>query len=189
MDFMKKEDRERVKIFNQVLGTKHRTKPYDWNKAEDIIEAVTMTTAEFVDITHMDAALAELDSDLDQMIECYHPNEWTKITTGDTWDHFELQEAMHTLTTASDAMQDLANVAEEDMQEMLSLLFFRASQTVRDYFFTPGWQFDAKIAKQVIAEELCDIALDMEYDGVIPHSAGNFTKALEQRIKHWRPRS
>ncbi len=189
MSFMKKEDRERVKIFNQILGTHHRTKPYDWKKPEDIIEAVTMTMAEFVDITFMDSLLSDMDDEMDEMIECYHANEWTKITTGETWDNVELQAAMETLATASDAMKDLADATEETMQDVLALLFFTAPQAVRDHFFTTGWQFDTEAVEHVIEDELAEIALGIDHDGVIEHSAQRYSQALERRIKGWRSKN
>ena len=186
MGFMKKEVRERVRAFNQILGMNHRTKPYDWSKDEEIIEAVTMAIAEFVDVSHLHASLSNLDEQFDEMIECFHPDEWVKITTGAVWDSERLEEAWETLSIASGAMQSLANATERAFRDTLALLFFEVPQNVRDHFFTVGVQFDIADVEDILADRLAEIALEMDYDGVVEHSARRYAEALEQAINNLR---
>ncbi len=184
MSFMKKKDVERVELFNQVLGTHHRTKPFDWKKSEDIIEALTMAIAEFVDTVRMADQLSGMCDDFDEMIEHYHPHEWSKFAAQEEWENTEVEEAMHSLALAYETMKDLGASLHGKMQELLSLLFFAVPQDVRDHFFTRGWQFVPADVEAVIAKDLFEIVWQMDdYDGVIEHSAAKFTEELENLIK------
>lgn len=58
----------------------HRSKPFDFNNTEDLIEAVELVTAEFVDMVQYWGKISDLNSSFDESIEHFYPANWIGIS-------------------------------------------------------------------------------------------------------------
>lgn len=180
--FNKKEDRENIEKFNSLSGMSHRSKPYDLKKSEDIIQATIMATAEYADISHYWATLDSLVADFDESIEYYEPAAWLKIgLKGDTEDE-ELEEARVDLDNACESFHILMERAEEKCITMWRIVLSSPDEVVKKYFFDKALTVEEELLEEVLQNDIFELLNNMDYDGVIEHSAANFAKELEKRL-------
>jgi hypothetical protein len=74
-----KEDIANVKKLNAFLGTDHRSRPYDLNKAEDLEQALLLTVAVYRDYRQYGTTLDLLIEDYDETLEHDDPASWINL--------------------------------------------------------------------------------------------------------------
>jgi hypothetical protein len=182
MNFNKREDRENIEKLNRLVQTAHRSKPYDLKKAEDIIEATKMATAEFIDITEYWGRLVEVDEAFDESLEYYEPAAWIKIgLKGDT-ENEEIEAARISLESAISSFRILMDRAEEKCITMWKVVFNCGDDKVINYFFDEVIHVEEGVLEKVFEDDMIELLDNMEYDGVIENSAQRFAAVLKERL-------
>lgn len=171
-----REDRQRIQLLNAVLGMSHRDKPYDFAKDEDIIEATTMATAEYADMAHYSNIISQLDSDFDEALETYYPEEWFKQSLGEERSA-PIADAVACISAADEALSVLADKAQENCVAMWQIVFQSAPPTVRAHFFGEK-TFDEDILETLFSNHIWEVVNNMDYNGVIHHSIQSFCTQL-----------
>lgn len=182
MAFNKKEDRDNIEKFNSLAGMSHRSKPYDLNKPQDIIEATIMATAEYVDMSNYWSALEQLVENFDESIEYYEPAAWLKIGLKGSTEDEELEDARSDLYSASDSFRILMDRAEEKCLTMWKVVLNSADHSVKEYFFGEDLSIEEDILEEVFEEYIFDVLDGMDYDGTIEQSADSFAKQLKAML-------
>lgn len=178
MKFIKKEDRENIDKLNMLMGTNHRSKPYDLKKDEDLIEATAMATAEYVDLEHYFGILSNLSEAFDESMEFFYPDEWINIGLKGTMEDEDLSSAVESLSVTEDLFHILVDRAETKCIKLWKLVLLESSDDVIRHFFGETKHFDKETVENVLEDNLFEVLDEMEYDRVIENSVKNFAKAL-----------
>ena len=176
---MNKEEREKVEELNFTLGSKHRTKPYDFKNPDDIIEATVMATAEYCDMAYYWSTIENILDELDESLETFYPEEWVKHSK--TNNKYFNQADCH-LEKASDALNELMDQAEEKCKEMWNIAIFNSSNEVMKYFFEEEMIIKKEIINFILNEKLIEVYGDIDYNGIVVDSAKMFAKVLKEKI-------
>ncbi|NEU64001.1 hypothetical protein [Paenibacillus sp. ALJ109b] len=102
--FISKDQQTKIKQLNQILGMKHRSTPFDFNKKEDWIEALEMITAEYVDFCEYWGRLSNLNSNLDESLECFYTASWVGISQEGNVKDLKLNNAIKSVNKAEDSL-------------------------------------------------------------------------------------
>lgn len=133
--FLSKEDREIIKGLNNALGMRHRTEPYDFNKLEDLVKAITYITAEYVDFYYYWAILDDIDEKFDESVETFYPAEWQKLYLPETKGKKNINNAMQKLDKAKESFWKLMEDAKKQCKNIWSIIFTNASDEVLHVLF------------------------------------------------------
>lgn len=182
MAFIKKEDRVNIEILNEASGTRHRTKPYDFNNSNDIIAATIMATAEYADMSSYWSQLYNIDEAFDESLEYYRPAGWLNLGLKGTTEDEDIDDAIVSLNETVNCFEKLMNKAEQNCIEMWKIALLKPKDDVLKYFFGEVINVDIKRVEHVLEEQIAEICDSIEYDGVIENSAENFAKVLKEYI-------
>lgn len=183
--FISKEQREKIKLLNSLLGMKHRSKPFDLNNTEDLIEAVELVTAEFADMVQYWGKVSDVNSNFDESIEHFYPANWISISQSGTTDDEDIDNAIIAINNAEDALRALLDRVEIKCNEIWKYLYTTKKYEVISYFIeeeTIGL-VDLQLLYKILDNEIIEIVFEMDYDGNIQNSTRNFAKALVERLK------
>lgn len=115
--FLNAEDRRLVKELNEIMGTRCRTKPYDFNDPDDFAEALAMVTGEYVDFLHCWFEIDNLIEHLDESIETFYPAEWQKLAMAEA-ARKDIAGAVNKLRAAQSALYRLVEKAEDQCRKI-----------------------------------------------------------------------
>ncbi len=179
MKFIDKEDRYKIEIVNKSLRTNYRTRPYDFKNPDDIVEATIMATAEYVDFTYYCDILEELHEAFDQTLEVFYPSEWLNL--GPKIDNADknLVQAEKNVRKVQNVFEKLMDLAERKCAEMWRIVFYQSPDTVKKRLFGDVITFDKDLIDDVLSEKMYKVFDEIEYDGVVEHSAKSFAKSLK----------
>lgn len=181
--FISKEEREKILLLNQILGMNHRSKPFDFTKKDDIIEAVELVTAEYVDMSYYWGTISNINSLLDESIEYFYPAEWMSLSLEGTTNDDDINEAINAVDNAEDALAVLMDRAEEKCKRLWELILLSNLTDVKKHFFGEDITVDIKIVKELLEEHFFEICNEIKYDGNIENSTMKFAKGLLKFIK------
>ncbi len=180
--FLSKKDRGNIEKINQYLGMSHRTKPYDFNKSEDIIEASSFITAEYIDFAHYWRTLSNIEEDFDESLEYYYPAAWTNMGLENSTNDEVLDEAVLCIRDASEIFYKLMDRAEERCKKIWYYILLNAPEQVKEYFFGDVLSFKKELVEDVLKEELFEIFLQTDYMLSIEEVAKDFAQKLLKRL-------
>lgn len=175
--FLNKADSKLVKKLNKGLGTQYRTKPFDLNKKEDLIEAITYITAEYVDFYYYHNTIYEVMEYLDASIETYYPALWAKSYLEKASDEKGLRNVNRKLCDAEDALQGLRGQAEQQCREVWALIFQNASDEVLIELFGEVIRPTPEEFEELLNFEFMDKQL-WKYQ--VPETARAFMEAMRE---------
>ncbi|MFW6030076.1 MAG: hypothetical protein ACOCRO_07455 [Halanaerobiales bacterium] len=181
--FLSKEDRENIKRINQCLGMKHRLKPYDFNKKEDLIEACSFITAEYIDFAHYWRTLANVNESFDESLEYFYPAAWAKIGLEGSTNDNDLDEAMVCLRDTTEILGKLMDKAEDRCKNIWTYILFNDSEEVIEYFFKEDFSFNKDIVETVLEEKLFEVFLETDYTLSIEEVTKDFARNLCEQLK------
>jgi hypothetical protein len=176
---MNKEEREKVTQLNSVLSKDYGTKPNDFIDPDDFIEATIMTIGEYCDMAYYWSTIENIYDDFGESLETFYPKESAKYSK--THQQYFDQAGMH-LEKASEALNELMNLAEEKCKKMLSIAIFSSSNKVIQYFFEKQISAKEEVIHFVLNEKLIEVFGDIDYNGEVEDSARMFTKALKEKF-------
>ena len=172
-----KENRKAVEALNKKLGTRHRTKPYDFKNADDLKQALTLAVAAYRDYWHYVCVLTELESDYDESLENYDVASWLNLG-GNKADALSA-ECADSLGAAWELFNSLAERAKEHCQQMIKTVLSTPPQTQKAVLGR-AYKTDPKKVDAMIAE-LFDVLDEEEYFNPIPDNFRVFLKLLEEQ--------
>jgi len=175
--FISKEQKEKIQMLNNLLGMKHRTRPFDFTKTEDLIEAIEYVTAEYIDMSHYWGTISEVNSQFDESIEYFYPSGWISISQEGTTNDDELDEAREAINCAEDSLRALLDRSEIKCKEIWD------QKAVKQHFFGQDITFEIEKLKEILDDHIFDIGNEIDYDGNIANSTMYFAKNLLNRIK------
>jgi hypothetical protein len=175
--FLGKEERELVKALNQALGTRHRTKSYDFKNQDDMIKAITYITAEFIDFYYYWATLDDIESKFDESIETYYPAEWQKLHLPETKVKKNLGDAVQKLRKTSDFFWRLKEDAEKQCKSMWTIIFKNASDEVLKKLFGKVFRPRPEHIEKLLSMEFVNIDL---WQYTVEESAAKFMSAMAE---------
>jgi len=181
--FISKDQQEKIKRLNHILGMKHRSQPFDFNKKEDWIEALEMITAEYIDFCEYWGRLSDLNSSLDESLECFYPANWMEITQDGQISDDELDEAVRSVNQAENALQILMDRAEEKCKEIWQLTFDTRQDAVIKYFLGEEVTYKSEDLKHILEDYIFELATEIEYNGNVQHSVQEFSKNLKRKME------
>lgn len=185
MNFISKDQKEKVQLLNAILGTKYRDKPFDFADDADFIEAVKVTTAEYVDLAEYWSTVEQISEQYDESIEVYTPALYTNLAlTGET-ENSEIDEVIESLRSSADALFILKDKAESKCQKIWAMLLTENREKVNTYFFGEEIK-QINFSNELIEEALSDLFelyIDIEHTGVVEDSAKKFSEALLKKLK------
>ncbi|MFZ5645780.1 MAG: hypothetical protein ACOY46_19660 [Bacillota bacterium] len=173
--FLGKEERELVKALNQALGMRHRTKSYNFKNPEDIIEAVTYITAEFIDFYYYWATLDDIEGKFDESIETYYPAEWQKLHLPETKVKKNLGDAFQKLRKTSDSFWKLMKDAEKQCKSMWTIIFKNAPDEVLNNLFGKVFRPKPEYIEKLLEMEFVNMDL---WQYTVEESAATFMSAM-----------
>ncbi|WP_442601810.1 hypothetical protein [Paenibacillus sp. KN14-4R] len=182
--FISKEQKEKITLLNNILGMKHRTRPFDFTKTEDIIEAVEFVTAEYVDMSRYWGMISELNSQFDESIECFYPAGWIGISQEGTTNDDELDEARDTINDTEDALRVLMDRSEIKCIEIWEFIFTTDQKAVKLHFFGQDITCEINILRELLEDEIFEIIDEIDYDGNIENSTMGFARNLLKKIQN-----
>jgi hypothetical protein len=178
--FTTQEDKQYIELLNQALGMKYRSTPYDFNNPVDIVEAVTQVTAEYADMAHYWAQVSTVDENIDETVEVFNPAAWMKMTlSGHTGDPI-IDEALHYVEQAANALAALMDQAEENCRKCWHMVLLIGPAEVRREFFGQDISVDVETVEEVLNDNLFDIFSEMKYDGTVRTSVSEFALVLKR---------
>ena len=74
--FIDKESANLIEKLNEILGMSHRSKPYDFNSAVDLKQALFLTVSAYRDYQNYCDVLLELTENFDESLENYDTATW-----------------------------------------------------------------------------------------------------------------
>lgn len=139
--FYSKDERQIIEHMNEHLGTKHRSKPYDWNNDHDLKAYFMMLVASYMDYKKYWDIVDDLCEELDESMELYDPLTWfsTKVE-GFTGDKI-IQKAHKQLVSAEGHLYDLYDRAETELKTLIQLIMQKPAETQR-FIWKESFEFD-----------------------------------------------
>jgi hypothetical protein len=178
---MNKEERGKVRQLNSVpvkdSGT--GTEAIGYKDPDDIIEATVMAIGEYCDMAYYWSTLENIHDDFGESFETFYPEECAKSSK--TNQKYFDQADMH-LEKASEAINELMNLAEEKCKKILTIVIFSSSNEVIQYFFEKGISVKEEVIHFVLNEKLIEVFGDIDYNGEVEDSALMFIKALKEKF-------
>ncbi|QLG41260.1 hypothetical protein MKY42_12705 [Paenibacillus sp. FSL W7-1088] len=181
--FISKDQQTKIKQLNQILGMKHRSTPFDFNKKEDWIEAIEMITAEYVDFCEYWGRLSNLNSNLDESLECFYPASWVEISQEGNVKDAKLNNAIKSVNKAEDSLRVLMERAEEKCRKIWILVFESQQKAVIKEFLGEEMTCSIEDLQEILEEEIFEMATEIEYTGNVENSIREFSKNLKQKIE------
>ncbi len=181
--FLSKEDRANIKKINQYMGMNHRLKPYEFNKEEDLIEACSFITAEYIDFAHYWRTVANMEENFDESLEYFYPAAWAKIGLEGSTNDNDLDEALACLRDTTGVLGKLMDKAEDRCKNIWAYIFFNDLEEVREYFFKEDFSFNKDIVEAVLEEKLFEVFLETDYTLSIEEVTKDFARSLQERLK------
>lgn len=181
MAFKNKEDRENIEILNAYSGLSHRVAPYDFKKDEDIIEATTMATAEYVDYAYYWGQINDVLENFDESLEYFDTASWINIGLKGTANDKLSDLAYKSLDKTEGYFSKLLNQAEEKCVHMWRIVFFNSNAKVIKHFFGKSVRFDAEIIESIF-EDFYEVVNETKYAYSIEANVKNFCKTLRAKL-------
>lgn len=181
--FISKDQQKKIKQLNLILGMKHRSTPFDFNKKEDWLEAIEMITAEYVDFCEYWGRLSDLNSSLDESIECFYPASWMEISQEGRVGDSKLNNAIKSVNKAENSLRVLMRRSEEECIRIWSLAFESEQKAVIKELLGEEITCNTKELQEIFEEEIFEIATEIKYTGNVEDSTREFSKNLKQRIE------
>ncbi|PIH60056.1 hypothetical protein [Paenibacillus sp. LK1] len=181
--FISKDQQTKIKQLNQILGMKHRSTPFDLNKKEDWIEAIEMITAEYVDFCEFWGRLSNLNSNLDESLECFYPASWVEISQEGKIKDMKLNNAIKSVNKAEDSLRVLMDRAEAKCRKIWILVFESQQKAVIKEFLGEEMLCSIEDLQEILEEEIFEMATEIEYIGNVESSTREFSKNLKQKIE------
>lgn len=179
---LSKDDRERVKMLNRILGTQYRSTPIDLNNTDNVIEHIAMITAEFMDFLKYWVILGNLAETLDESIEVFYPQEWAKMTEPNGMDDRLLNRAVCGVDEAVTAVSKLVDRSEKKLLDAWNYILVKAPAEIRIALLGE----DLTASKRELTEfvsNILDYEIFWEYNGVVEKSLEIFVKGLKIALK------
>lgn len=181
MIFKNKEDREKIEILNASSGLAHRVTPYDFKKDEDIIEATTMATAEYVDYAYYWSQINDVLENFDESLEYFDTASWINIAlNGAAYDKLS-DLAYKSLHKTEDYFSKLLDQAEEKCINMWRIVFFNSNAKVIKHFFGKSIKFDAEVIESIF-EDFYEVVSETRYAYSIEANVKNFCKTFLAKL-------
>lgn len=180
--FISKDDKEKIELLNKTLGTKHRTRPYDLSNPKDMIEAATYITAEYIDLYRYWTNIANVNSDLDESIEVFHPAKWMSITLDSTTHDERLDYVCSLLNQLEDGFSELVNEMEQKCSGIWKVILLNDFKEVKEHFLGEAISYDKDQANLILDEYIFEISERINYDGNIENSAKEFARGLHKML-------
>ena len=172
-----KEDAANTRRLNEVLGTDHRSKPYDMNKAEDLQHALTMTVAAYRDYTHYSLTLDGLADDFDESVEHFATASWINMTLNPDKVDKQIVKCVTSLNKASGCFRDLADRAKENFVFFLRAVLATPPATQKAVL-GQAYKIEPEEWSERM-EELFEDFIEVEYKPSIPDNWNAFLELLK----------
>lgn len=117
-----KEDRETIEKLNSILGMKHRSKPYDFNKMDELADAFMMIIAEYIDYQNYHMTVENVIEAFDESLEYYDPVTWMSLHSEDIKGDKLAVKTSNALGKTGNFLFDLSKRAKQKCKDMLVLI-------------------------------------------------------------------
>ncbi|NLB78154.1 MAG: hypothetical protein GX796_04700, partial [Clostridiaceae bacterium] len=120
--YYSKEEREVIERLNNILGMKHRSRPFDFTNVDDLKEAFKYIVAEYIDYMNYYMTLVDIMEHFDESLEYYDPVTWTSLHDNDVKGDKLSQKVSVNLSKAGESLRKTAYRSEEKCEEMLTII-------------------------------------------------------------------
>lgn len=176
--------RKKVKsILNEGMGMKYRTKPYNLENENDLIEATKMAIGEYMDLAYFDMTVGDLVEETDECIELYRPDEWlAQDGIAETPDK-TFTKAHQALEKALKHFRVLLRQLEMELNYLFEYILLEKNNHARVAFF--GQELADKTPealtckfKQLFEDDMIYEAIINDYDGILDVNVDLFCRVL-----------
>ena len=183
-NFMNSEDRENVEKLNDLLGTNHRTKPYDIKNDDDLIEMTKMITAEYVDMSHYWSELANLEENFDESLEIFNPAGWVNIGLKGSTNDDIIDDAISSLKHTTNLFGNIMDKSEEKCINVWRFILKNPIKKVHKCFFGKIVNYNEEVINNVLSEDyIFEVSVKINYDGIVENSVKGFAENLLKALK------
>lgn len=179
---LSKKDRELVGQINARLGMRHRTRAYDLENKDDIIELAQQITAEYMDMSHYYGEVANIAERFDQSLEIYHPEKWAKLTTPEGTGNPLIDNIIQNLNELEDDLYELADEVENEVREIWTLILETENKEVRKELIGDIEEYTKEERLQALEDVIEDI-FEVEYNDQVQKDTYNFAKAIKEVLE------
>jgi hypothetical protein len=121
-------------VLNEGMKMSYRSKPYDLENEDDLIEATGMAIAEYIDINYYIRIVGDLVEHTDESIETFRPAEWMAMDgIGEVKDK-TFTRAHEALEKADRLFWKLNKQLEEELKYLFKLVILPKNHKARTAF-------------------------------------------------------
>lgn len=182
MEDLSKENRENISELNAIYSTRYREVGYNLENTEDLIEAVQVTTAEYMDYYNYWQLLEYVAENFDESLEVFNPGKWMKnIKDGETGNEL-IDDTLNSIYDAEDNMGRLMMLAEEKCIEIWKFLLLGDNVKAKEFFLGKYEEYTEEQVIQAL-EELIDNISYIKHENVVVNDCKNFANELKLRLE------
>lgn len=179
---LSKENRENISELNAIYSTRYREVGYNLENTEDLIEAVQVTTAEYMDYYNYWQLLEYVAENFDESLEVFNPGKWMKnIKDGETGNEL-IDDTLNSIYDAEDNMGRLMMLAEEKCIEIWKFLLLGDNVKAKEFFLGKYEEYTEEQVIQAL-EEVIDNVSYIKHENVIVNDCKNFANELKLRLE------
>lgn len=179
--FIGRDDKEKIELLNSVLGTSHRSKPYNLLNPDDLIELIEVVTAEYIDFRYYWMTISSINSDFDESIETFYPAKWMNMALKGSTDD-EIDEVITAVNYAEHAMEKLMDNSEEKCVNLWRLILQSDFKEVKEHFFNENIEVNQERLDYTLDEGLIYLFEDFNYTGNVQQSTREFVRFLKKHL-------
>ena len=174
--YYSKEEREVIERLNNILGMKHRSRPFDFTNVDDLKEAFTYIVAEYIDYMNYYMSLVDIMEHFDESLEYYDPVTWTSLHDNNVKGDELAQEVSTDLDIACGSLREIANRSEEKCDEMLTIIL-GMDAIIRESVLGKRYIYDEDAIKNIFSD--C-VNINNTYS--VEESRDAFIKVLDEHL-------
>ena len=115
------EDKNIIKSMNTILGTNHRSEPYNLISDDDLKQALLFAVAEYRDYCNYEDILSKLAGDFDESLEYYDTASWFHLGYAPEKADALALECVSSLNNASEKFYELTKRAKDRLDIILKV--------------------------------------------------------------------
>lgn len=159
--FLRKDERELVKLLNEKRGMNHRLTPYDFKNPQDVLDALEKATSEYLDMMGIDRGLSDIGLLFEDSVRQHYPEKWLRLGLSGYDGSEPLSTAKRYLDQTEEAFRSLVERAEIKCANLWRPILTGQIKQVHKPLFGKLISYPPAIVEQTLFENLFDIGMEM----------------------------
>lgn len=124
MEKLKNDDIENIKFINEQLNTNYRYENFDLSKGQDLLQALNMVTAEYIDMLNYKIIISLIDENFDSTLERVKTHLWAKLSRYNSTGNQLIDDTINHLNKLSNNLFQLMEESKNNCRELWEMLLF-----------------------------------------------------------------